>query len=80
MQRTELVPQEGKQIEINGELAKILIRGVSLEELDMALEKFSQQGQFAFGSFWGREESDTGQEKFDTVLHYHFTETIKQIS
>ncbi|KAL5723487.1 hypothetical protein ACHQM5_006883 [Ranunculus cassubicifolius] len=90
----ETAYQGGSQIEIEAELMRILLHGVSLtphhdcqntfDEIEKALDEFSQQGEFAFGSFWGRQEESngfppkiTGQEEFNTVLHYQFIEMIK---
>ena len=50
-----------------------------MEEVERVLEEYSQRGQFAFGSFWGRGESD--QEEFETnVVHYHLIEVIGSFS
>ncbi|OVA07642.1 hypothetical protein BVC80_7393g2 [Macleaya cordata] len=52
-------------------------------EVEEVLEEFSQQGEFAFGSFWGRGESrrklppDLDKVEFDDIVHYHLAQVIK---
>lgn len=47
--------------------------GCCMEEIERVLEEYSQRGQFAFGSFWGRGESNI--EEFESnVVYYHLFE------
>lgn len=58
--------------------------GCCLEEVERVLWGFSQKGEFAFGSFWGREEGSTcvvAKQGLDNdVIHYHLIEIVGSFS
>ncbi|KAK9277635.1 hypothetical protein L1049_007181 [Liquidambar formosana] len=60
--------------------------GKCMEEAEKVLEELCQQGEFAFGSFWGREESESFQtyvakQEFESnVVEYHLIEMIDSFS
>lgn len=56
-------------------------RSLVLMEVEKVLEDLSQNGEFAFGSFWGREESsslspDIAEQEFDNIVHCQLIEII----
>lgn len=58
--------------------------GCCMEEVEKVLEELSLKGEFAFGSFWGREESrlifptplDEHQFDYDSFVHCHLIEML----
>ncbi|KAI3991786.1 hypothetical protein MKX01_038184 [Papaver californicum] len=60
--------------------------GWVMQEVEKVLTGFSQQGEFAFGSFWGRREDSTRlhphldkMEFAEVVQYYNLVEMIKSI-
>lgn len=60
-----------------------------MEQVEKVLEELSLKGEFAFGSFWGRRESEplpahaahVARQEFDaSVLEYHLIETLGSLS
>lgn len=59
-----------------------------MEEIEKVLEEFSEKGEFAFGSFWGREKSgnsstNLAQQEFEIsnrVVQFEFVEIAASLS
>ncbi|KAK3222683.1 hypothetical protein Dsin_009708 [Dipteronia sinensis] len=51
-----------------------------MEEVERVLEEFSQKGEFAFGSFWGREGEGPSEEFDFSVVQFEFVEIISSLS
>ncbi|XP_057961532.1 uncharacterized protein LOC131153324 [Malania oleifera] len=60
--------------------------GCCMEEVERVLEELSLKGEFGFGSFWGRKESESSptciaKERFDhDFVQYHLIEMFGPIS
>ncbi|XP_010265345.1 PREDICTED: uncharacterized protein LOC104603096 [Nelumbo nucifera] len=63
--------------------------GCSMAEIDKVFEELSLQGEFGFGSFWGRKQEsgnfspklgqDQDQKEYENVVRYHFIQVINPL-
>ncbi|KAM3705740.1 hypothetical protein ACB098_03G101300 [Castanea mollissima] len=60
--------------------------GSCMQEVEKVLEEFSQEGEFAFGSFWGRNRSGTistcvAKHEFDnSIVQFQIIEMVSSFS
>ncbi|KAH9772069.1 proline-rich receptor-like protein kinase PERK9 [Citrus sinensis] len=65
----------------SGSCSGVQLEGLSscMQEVEKALEEFSQRGEFAFGSFWGRDNSrsPSAPQEFDqSVVQFEVVEVV----
>lgn len=65
----------------SGSCSGVQLEGLSscMQEVEKALEEFSQKGEFAFGSFWGRDNSrsPSAPQEFDqSVVQFGVVEVV----
>lgn len=69
------------QDDYSGSCSSVQLEGFSscMQEVERVLEEFSQRGEFAFGSFWGRDNSRSSstQQEFDQgVVQFEVVEVV----
>ncbi|KAF3431699.1 hypothetical protein FNV43_RR26431 [Rhamnella rubrinervis] len=87
----EMDPRRLKNEFVNGIVGESMTVGHDsceyfMKQVEVVLEDLSSRGEFAFGSFWGRRESEpfpahVAEQEFDaSILEYHLIEMLGSLS